>query len=100
VAIREKFLCYAWVMHKRLRPSINSFFYQVFYICFDIKKIDSLCSIFFSINKFNFFSLYFKDHGNKDGSTLEGWIRKILAEENLNEKTKKINPSPVAEKTG
>jgi DUF1365 family protein len=80
----------ASVIHKRLKPSINQFNYRIFYICFDITKIQNLRSKIFSLNRFNLFSFYQKDHGNKDGSSLESWIRKILKAENLAEKTKKI----------
>lgn len=88
--IKPKFLSHADVMHKRLRPKINQFLYRVFYICFDVAKVEELKSKFFSLDKFNLFSFCQKDYGNKDGSSLELWIRKILAEENLNQKVKRI----------
>ncbi len=83
-------LVYAKVFHKRTFPSLNQFCYDVFYICFDISKIKDLRANFFSLNRFNFFSFYEKDHGNRDGSNLENWIRKLLYEKNLNESIKKI----------
>lgn len=86
----SQFLVFANVMHKRCSPKINQFLYKVFYICFDISKPNSLKQIFFSINRFNVFSFYNKDHGNRDGKDLELWIRKILDEKNLNEQIKKI----------
>ncbi|GDX35747.1 DUF1365 domain-containing protein [Alphaproteobacteria bacterium] len=84
------FLVFANVMHKRCSPKINQFVYKVFYICFDISKINNLKQSFFSINRFNVFSFYNKDHGNRDGKDLEIWIRKILNEKNLNEQIVKI----------
>ncbi len=84
------FLCQAIVMHKRLRPRINQFVYQIFYLCFDIAKTDKITSKFLSINRFNLFSFYNSDHGNRDGSNLEIWIREILDQRNLNSKVKKI----------
>lgn len=90
MAIAEKFLARAKVLHKRLIPRVNQFCYDVFYIGFDITKINSLKSKIFSINKFNIFSFYSKDYGAKDGSDLEKWIREILATENLNQKTQRI----------
>jgi DUF1365 family protein len=88
--VNGAFFCAAKVMHKRLRPRVNQFFYRVFYICFDITKLEKISTKFLSTDSFNLFSFYNKDHGTRDGSSLETWIRKILAEKNLNEKTKNI----------
>ena len=83
-------LCLADVWHKRLSPSVNAFSYKVFYLCFDIAKPHKLRSKFLSLNRFNLFSFYDKDHGERDGSSLEIWIRKILSEHGLNQSSKKI----------
>lgn len=83
-------LCLADVWHKRLRPSVNTFSYRVFYLCFDIAKTHRIASKFLSRNRFNLFSFYDKDHGKRDGSSLETWIRDILSKHNLNQKTKRI----------
>jgi hypothetical protein len=83
-------LIYANVMHVRTMPKINKFFYKVFYICFDISKINKLSCKFFSVNRFNIFSFYEKDHGKRDGSSIEIWIRKLLYEKNLDDYVKKI----------
>lgn len=91
MAVEESaFFCEASVMHKRLRPRVNQFVYRVFYLFFDIKKIDFLSSKFLSLNRFNLFSFYHKDHGKRDGSSLEAWIREILSSKNLNDKVEKI----------
>lgn len=83
-------LCLADVWHKRLQPSINTFSYRVFYLCFDIAKTDEIASKLLSCNRFNLFSFYDKDHAKRDGSSLENWIRNILSDHNLNHKTKRI----------
>jgi DUF1365 family protein len=88
--IKSSFICLAQVFHKRLTPSINQFSYRVFYICFDVAKIKNICLKFLSLNRFNLFSFYEKDHGNRDGSNLDEWIRKILLTQNINHKIKKI----------
>jgi len=88
--IKSSFMCLAQVFHKRLLPSVNQFSYQVFYICFDISKVKNLCLKFFSLNRFNLFSFYEKDHGKRDGSSLDGWIKKLLLENNINCKIEKI----------
>ena len=88
--IKSSFLCLAQVFHKRLAPSINQFSYRVFYICFDIAKTKNICSKFLSLNRFNFFSFYEKDHGRRDGSSLDSWIKEILLSQNINFHVKKI----------
>ena len=90
MAIKSAFLCPAIVTHKRLRPRINQFIYRVFYLCFDISRVNEIATRFLSIDRFNLFSFYNRDHGKRDGSSLESWIRKILQSKNLNHKVKKI----------
>jgi len=90
VAINNGFLYYAKVMHKRIDSIINQFVYNVFYICFDISKINEIKNIFLSINRFNIFSFYFKDHANKDNQDINIWIKKILQQEKIDHKVKKI----------
>ncbi len=89
-SLQNSFFSYSKVMHKRLKKRENGFVYNVFNICFDVTKTDSLKSKLFSVNKFNIFSFYNKDHGNRDSSSLESWIRNILAEDGINENVKKI----------
>ncbi len=88
--IKSSFICLAQVFHKRLAPSVNQFSYRVFYICFNIVKTKNLCSKFLSLNCFNLFSFYEKDHGERDGSSLDGWIRKILLTQNISHHVKEI----------
>lgn len=84
------FFCPATVMHKRLRPRINQFVYRIFYLCFDISKLDEIATKFLSIDHFNLFSIWRRNHGKRDGSSLETWIRQILSQKNLNQKVEKI----------
>ena len=77
-------------MHKRLVPKVNQFIYEVFYICFDIAKINNLSKKIFSINKFNLFSFYEKDYGPKDGSSIENWAWNILKNQQIDNKINKI----------
>lgn len=91
MAIKDSaFFCAAVVMHKRLQPKINQFVYRIFYLCFEISKISDLSSKFLSLNRFNLFSFYNRDHGKRDGSSLESWIREILAQRNINHHIEKI----------
>ena len=88
--LKSAFLCSADVLHTRLKPKKNHFLYRVFYLYFDISKISDLRSKFLSLNRFNLFGFYNKDHGNRDGSSLEAWIRNILDQKGLNHKIDKI----------
>ena len=88
--VKSSFICLAQVFHKRLQPSINQFSYRVFYLCFDITKTKNLRSKFLSINRFNIFSFYEKDHARRDGSSLYNWIRQILSSQNIGHKVTKI----------
>lgn len=72
------FLSYAKVFHKRVTPSVNQFCYDVFYICLDIDNLRNIKSKFLSIDKFNIFSFYQKNHGARDGSNLRLWLNEIL----------------------
>lgn len=80
----EHEIIFAKVIHKRVTPAINQFLYKVFYICFDVAKINKLKSRFFSINRFNIFSFYLKDYGARNGSNIEKWAREILATNHIN----------------
>ena len=64
------------VVHSRLIPKKHNFKYRVFSILFNIDdlKIISKKNLFFSYNKFNLFSFFDKDHGEKDGSNPRQWI--------------------------
>ena len=78
-----KYLFKASIFHKRFYPKPNQFCYSGFYIKFSIDKIESLKSILFSINSFNLFSFYEKDHGYRDGSKLDAWARDTLRKSGL-----------------
>ena len=73
-----KSLYKAKIFHKRFFPRVNKFAYSGFYMKFSLEKIKELDSLLFSVNKFNLFSFYEKDHGYKDGSSLEIWAKDIL----------------------
>jgi hypothetical protein len=80
----------AKVFHKRILPKINQFNYNIFYLGFDLDKIDQIKSKFLSVNKLNLFSFYFSDHANRNGDDLKEWIYQILAKKNLDNLVKKI----------
>ncbi len=74
----------AKIYHKRFHPKVNEFTYGGFFIRFQLDKMNSMSSRFFSINRFNLFSFYEKDHGERDGSSLYTWAQKMLAAAGLN----------------
>ena len=75
-----KFLYKASIYHKRFFPKANKFSYSGFYIKFPIDRLQKLKSLLFSVNNFNLFSFYEKDHGYRDGLPLETWAKDTLTE--------------------
>ena len=64
------------VTHHRFKPVKHSLKYKTFSLLLDLdelERLDEKISIF-SINKFNVFSFYYKDHGLRDGSSIKDWI--------------------------
>ena len=73
------------VIHKRFKPKEHYFKYSVFSLLIDLselRKIDQEIR-FFSLNKFNLISFYEKDHGERDGSSLEEWVKKNLEQNKI-----------------
>jgi uncharacterized protein len=70
------------VMHQRFFPVAYRFRYQVYSALFDIDRLEALAerSRWFSLNRFNVFSLHIRDHGRRDGSAWRPWIEARLAE--------------------
>ncbi len=65
----------AKVMHKRLFPKENSFTYGIYYLALPLDQISKA-------PKSWALSFRQKDHGPRDGSNLEEWIRVILKDHN------------------
>lgn len=65
------------VMHKRLLPKTHAFQYGIYYLAL---PLSSLTNMPFAYNRFGIQSFYDKDHGPRDGSSLENWARNILAD--------------------
>ena len=80
------------VTHTRFKPVKHFLKYKTFsfYIDLDeIKKLDNDNPIF-SYNRFNIFSFYDKDHGDRDGKPLKVWVLDNLKKFNINENINKI----------
>lgn len=71
------------VMHARMRPRVHRFHYGVFYLRLPLSQINNIRCRFFSLDKWNLLSFHRADHGAKDGSELESWMRNLLQQENI-----------------
>ena len=80
------------VSHRRFKPVKHYFSYRTFSILFNLDELESLQKkiSLFSYNKFNFFSFYNKDHGDRSGENLSGWVKNNLKKNNLNFNISKI----------
>ena len=56
------------VIHKRFKPKIHFFKYKVFSLLIDLSELN------FLDKNVSFFD---KDHGDRDGSSLIDWVKKI-----------------------
>ena len=77
------------VTHTRFKPVRHFLKYKTFSLLIDLDEINLLeksISIF-SHNKFNIFSFYDKDHGDRDGGNLKNWVisnlKKFQIKENI-----------------
>jgi DUF1365 family protein len=69
------------VIHRRFRPRVHKLQYSVFWLVLDLDEIDGLTRRLrtFSRNKFNLFSFFDRDYGDRGGSPLRGQIEAHLA---------------------
>jgi DUF1365 family protein len=72
-------LYFGTVMHDRLKPSRHRFRHGVFFLRVNLREIDRMAGPLFSIDRWNVFSFHRADHGPRDGSELEPWMRALLA---------------------
>jgi len=80
------------VLHTRFKPVKHHLRYKTFSLFIDLDEIENLDknNPIFSINKFNIFSFYNKDHGQRDGKSLKSWILKNLKKFNIHKNVNKI----------
>ena len=83
--IKNSFIYTGDVVHKRFKPKIHFFKYKVFSLLIDLSEIHLLDKELkiFSYNKFNIISFYDKDHGARDGSSVESWVKDNLKKNNI-----------------
>ena len=78
MALRNALLI-ADVAHARQAPKKNAFRYTVYYLCFALKDKWRLRMPFLSLGRFNLFSFFSRDYGDKKQAP-ENWIAEVLAE--------------------
>ena len=80
------------VTHKRFKPVKHFLKYKTFSFFIDLDEIEKLDkkNIIFSFNKFNIFSFYNKDHGDRDGKSLKNWVMDNLIKFKISENINKI----------
>ena len=85
------------VTHTRFKPVRHFLKYKTFSLLIDLDEINQLDRSIniFSHNKFNIFSFYDKDHGERDGSDLKGWVLKNISKFNIKGK---INENSIIKK--
>ncbi len=73
------------VTHTRVKPVKHVLQYKTFSILIDLDEINVLDNSIkiFSYNKFNIFSFYDKDHGERDGTCLKKWVLDKLKKINI-----------------
>ncbi len=79
------------VMHKRIFPRQNFFQYGIYYLALPLNQINTIKNNWlFGINKPAILSFYNRDHGARDGQSLQSWINTILQEANLQDAAENI----------
>jgi uncharacterized protein len=74
------------VVHQRIRPKRHRLRYSVFYLALDLKEAPTVGATLrlFSVNRFNVFSVYDRDHGDGSSLALLEQIRAKLRAAELN----------------
>ena len=80
------------VTHKRFKPVKHFLKYNTFSLLIDLDELDNLNkkNLIFSHNRFNIFSFYDKDHGDRNGKSLKKWVLNKLKKFKINSKINKI----------
>ncbi|MBL0143462.1 MAG: DUF1365 domain-containing protein [Betaproteobacteria bacterium] len=71
------------VFHCRRRPARHVFAYPVFFLRVPLSDMAGAGRGVFSVDRWNLLSLMSRDHGPRDGTPLEPWVRARLAQAGL-----------------
>ena len=66
------------VMHRRTRPAVNAFSYPAFCLRLPLSRLARLADGGIALNARGLVSFHERDHGPRDGSSLDAWIRALL----------------------
>lgn len=76
------------VFHKRIYPYNHQFKYKTVSALINLDELDNINKLFlFSVNSFNLFSFFFKDHGERNDNNPKYFILKNITKK-FNDKTK------------
>lgn len=75
----------ATVVHRRLRPRENAFRYKVGYLCLGLGSLESVAGRWLKLDRRGLVSFRQADHGARDGSDLQTWLKEILQQHGLAE---------------
>jgi DUF1365 family protein len=73
------------VFHERLRPAKHRFTVPVFFLRIPLSKLGELGNALLSVDRWNLFSFMNRDHGPRDGTPIEPWVRRQLARAGMGE---------------
>lgn len=76
-------LIHGEVMHRRHRPVGNAFTYRSVCLALPLAQIGDLPRLGLAHNRPALVSFFDRDHGERDGTALEPWLRRQLAAENV-----------------
>ena len=76
-------LCRGRVFHRRFRPVAHQFSYRVFFLRLPLSRLHEMGNRWLSKDRFNLLSFMTRDHGPRDGSSLEAWMRDLLLREGI-----------------
>ena len=76
-------LCRGRVFHKRFRPVEHQFSYRVFFLRLPLSRLHELDNRWLSTGRFNLLTFALHDHGPRDGTSLESWMRELLLREGI-----------------
>ena len=75
------------IIHKRTRDTKNFFKYKAPYLCINLLKLNKIHPLI-SLNRFNFFSIFFKQHGYRDkNKNLLTFVKDISLKHQINYET-------------
>jgi DUF1365 family protein len=77
------------IIHKRFFPKVNEFTYASYHIGLPIFDLDDVKEI--NIDHFGPVSFYNKDHGPRNGESLQLWIKEILKEHGFKDIIKTVS---------